>query len=195
MKSKEYRKGQESGRGSFRALGRSPRRLSQPALFAVSSIAIGLAGLPGLAHAEPPPEPSVTAPLPPIGPPGEPTVVIEGGSIVNLGATQRLAAYGVAGAGLVSALIGLGLGLQARAFNDDANSCHCTNGRCDYTGLSRTVDANQAAFASTVLFAAGGALIATGVVLYLTAPSRPAQLAVAPAVGPGTAGVAFRGAF
>jgi hypothetical protein len=63
----------------------------------------------------------------------------------------------------------------------------CTDGLCDPTsdGVERTNKAQSAALVSTIGFAAGGALLAGGLVLYFTAPKakETATLRVAPTPG------------
>jgi hypothetical protein len=63
--------------------------------------------------------------------------------------------------------------------------------------MSSTVSAQHAATASTIAFTAGGILAATGVVLYLTAPSggspAGARVGVSPVVGAAVGGIALQG--
>jgi hypothetical protein len=90
------------------------------------------------------------------------------------GKTQRKAAYitGVAGV----AGIGLGGYFGIVAFDRNARSKHeCRPDNpslCSSRGVELRHDAQTAATVSTVAFAAGGALLATGLVLWLTAPSQ-----------------------
>lgn len=95
-------------------------------------------------------------------------------------------------------VVGLGadvfFGLKAKSTYDEALT-HCrTTAACDPQGVSGGSDAHGQATVSTIAFVAGGALAATGVVLYLTRP-RSNAVQVAPAVGVNAAGVSLRGAF
>jgi hypothetical protein len=78
----------------------------------------------------------------------------------------------VGGAGVAALGVGAAFGLVAISKNNDAAS-HCpASPRCnDPQGVTLTNDAKSAAAGSTVAFAAGGALLAGGVVLFLTAPA------------------------
>jgi hypothetical protein len=93
---------------------------------------------------------------------------------------QRIAAATLTGAGVV----GLGVGAVFAGFAASAKSKQnstCTPAACS-NYLQATEDYDTAvrnATGSTVAFAAGGALAATGIILFLTAPRRTA----APAVG------------
>jgi hypothetical protein len=88
----------------------------------------------------------------------------------------------VGGAGVVALGVGGAFGLVAIGKNNDAAS-HCpASPRCnDQEGVNLTNDAKSAATASTIAFAAGGALLAAGVVLFLTAPSSSDRATGAPA--------------
>ncbi len=112
------------------------------------------------------------------------------------GSTQRLMGLVLAGAGVVGVGMGTYFGLAAKGKLDDSNAnnhCHDAN-RCDAAGLVLRSDAKSAATVSTVSLALGGAAIAGGVALYLTAPTGSA-LRVAPSVGRGGSGVLFAGSF
>jgi len=88
--------------------------------------------------------------------------------------------------------IGLGtfFGLQASSKWSDAKS-KCTDYpfSCGTEGQDLQSSAKSQATISTVMFVAGGALLATGAVLYFTAPK---QQNVALAIGPGCAFVQGR---
>jgi hypothetical protein len=100
----------------------------------------------------------------------------------------------------VGVALGSVFGLQAKSKNDEAlqpQNCR-TSSLCTPQGLSLTDDAKSAATISTIAFAAGGAALAAGVVLWLTAPSGGASrtgVRLAPAVGSGYGGVALGGAW
>jgi hypothetical protein len=60
---------------------------------------------------------------------------------------------------------------------NDASDRHCLggNGACDQSGVDLGGAARTNATISTVALAAGGGLLATGIVLYLAAGRRPAS--------------------
>ena len=97
----------------------------------------------------------------------------------STGGTQRLAGIAVAGVGVVGLIVGTTAGLVAKSKNDDALT-HCDAGFCDAEGLSLTSSAQSAAAISTIGFVLGGAALAGGAVLYLTAPRSTARAATAP---------------
>jgi hypothetical protein len=99
------------------------------------------------------------------------------------GSGQRTIGVVVGGLGLGSAVLGAVFGAKARSDNNDAKT-HCLiDSACDAAGISSTQDAQHAATYSTVLFAAGGVLLATGVVLYVTAPSSRSGAAASVGLG------------
>jgi len=104
-----------------------------------------------------------------------------------------IGALGVAGVG-----VGAAYGLRSKAKHDDAASrCDDAANRCDPQGAVDRHDAVVYGTASTIAFAAGGAALLGGVVLWATAPSdmpQSATLGVSPMVG-GTSGLTIRGAF
>ncbi len=114
--------------------------------------------------------------------------------------TQRILGIAVGAAGVVGVGVGTVFGLIAKSKNDQAlQNCRTTN-FCNPQGLSLTSDAKSAATISTIGFAAGGALLVAGVVLFVTAPkSAPstttARLQVAPWIDPRSGGVAMGGAW
>jgi hypothetical protein len=117
------------------------------------------------------------------------------------GKTQRIAAIavgatGIAGIGLGAVFGGLAVSKQT-ASNSDGH-CDASN-FCDETGLSLRRQAITSATISTVGFVAGGALVAGGVVLFLTAPSGPPSnvstggSSIGPAIAVGPAGLSITG--
>jgi hypothetical protein len=111
--------------------------------------------------------------------------------------TLGIVTAGVGAAGLV---VGSILGLEALSKNSDANAHHCGQAvqssdanTCDLTGVSLRQTAVNDGNLSTIAFAAGGVVFATGAVLWIMAPSGRVQ--AAPVVGAGTAGVVVRGNF
>jgi hypothetical protein len=97
-----------------------------------------------------------------------------------------------------AATLGVGIGFGARTFSleGDSNS-HCKGVLCDQTGVDDRQSARTSATISTATFVAGGVLVAGGLVVILTAPSRPRTQAlwVAPAVGAGRSDVVLGGAW
>lgn len=92
---------------------------------------------------------------------------------------RKTLAYAVGGLGIVGLGVGTIFGLQAMSKNSASNADnHCTNG-CDTVGKSARNDALSAARVSTVAFVLGGAALAAGVVLFVTAPTekKPDQTA------------------
>jgi hypothetical protein len=102
-------------------------------------------------------------------------------------------------------IVGLGLGT---AFAVDASSKkssyqqHETNGHCsDPQCATLSQSALSSANVSTVAFIAGGVLLATGAVLWLTAPAAPAEstegtgVAFVPMAGPDGVGAGVWGRF
>ncbi len=141
-----------------------------------------------------------------LGPPLTP----EGADAANIGSSQRTAGLVVGGVGIAGLALGSVFGILASGAKSDAKKA-CESGpsftypgTCDPTSRD-TVDksnsnAKSNATISTIGFIAGGALLAGGAVLYLTAPSAKsstsaARLRLAPAVSPGTAGAVLGGAF
>jgi serine/threonine-protein kinase len=68
---------------------------------------------------------------------------------------------------------------------------NCNQGVCNQQGLSSLDSAHTAATVSTIAFAAGGAALAGGALLYFLAPRAQsgAGLVVAPSAGAHTAGL------
>jgi len=90
------------------------------------------------------------------------------------GHTQRVLAYSLGGLGLVSLAGGGFLGLRARDLNQQSLE-HCLANEpnaCDQQGASLRGQAQNYGNAATAAVIAGGALVASGVVLLLTAPSK-----------------------
>jgi hypothetical protein len=110
------------------------------------------------------------------------------------GSTQRLIGFvtlGVGGAGL---LLGAVTGVVAMGKESDlSENPRCANNECGPSQQDQVDSYNSLRSVSTVGFIAGGVLAATGVVLVLTSPSRPASAHAALWLGPGSAG--FKGAF
>jgi hypothetical protein len=145
------------------------------------------------------PDPAATAAPPPQTPPlAEPPAAIA--SITpdaprSSWSTQRTVALVVGGVGVVGLGVGSVFGLMAQSKNDEARTPeNCpTETRCHSAGKALLDDASSAATISTIAFAAGGAALAAGVVLFVTAPSKRASAAATLRVVPG--GAALRHTF
>ncbi len=111
--------------------------------------------------------------------------------------TQQTLGLVVGGVGVVGVGLGSYFGVRAISKNSDAEE-HCPkSGFCvDDEGLSLTKKANKAATASNIAFIAGGVLVATGAVLYLTGGSKGGDsVALVPSVGPSAAAANLMGRF
>jgi hypothetical protein len=107
------------------------------------------------------------------------------------GSPQRVVGLVVGGAGIVG--VGLGTFFGLRAFgkwSDTKRACSDYPYGCGTEGTDLRSSAASAGTTSTIAFIAGGALLATGVVLYLTAPTK--KTSVAMAIGPQSVGVGGR---
>ena len=111
------------------------------------------------------------------------------------GSLRRTGGIVAGGVGLAGLAVGAVMAFVAKETYDGALA-HCPNGpnSCDAKGVQGGTSAHGQAAASTTAFAAGGILLAGGVVLYLTAPAVGA-VALAPAMGPTGAGVSLSGAW
>jgi hypothetical protein len=114
-----------------------------------------------------------------------------------VGSTQRVVGVVVAGVGLAGIIVGSVFGIEAQSKNSEAlkpENCR-TSTLCSPNGLSLTNDAKNSATISTVAFIAGGAAVAAGAVIWLTAPRAPAStgLRAVPVVGLGYGGLAIDG--
>lgn len=109
---------------------------------------------------------------------------------------QRPVALGVLGLGAAAAGVGVALGVVALEKNGQSNSDnHCNlKDFCDTTGAALRNDARAFGNGSTVALAAGGAVLAAGVLLFALAPeARERKVAVRVEAGP--LGLGLRGAW
>ncbi len=85
---------------------------------------------------------------------------------------QRTIGVALGGVGLVGVGLGTYFGLKAGSLNKDANAgCRPEDPtKCTVAGAALGADAKQAALGSTLSFALGGAAVAGGVIVFLTAP-------------------------
>jgi len=127
---------------------------------------------------------SNVAPVAP--PPVLPTPVVRTETYVPSG--WRIAAFTIGGVGVAGlALGGISGGLVASK-TGDANA-HCPSKACDATGWAAINDAKTFATISTIGFIAGGALVATAVILFVVAPHATRKMGFAPIVGPSFVGI------
>jgi hypothetical protein len=99
------------------------------------------------------------------------------------GRTRRILGLALGGAGIASLATGLGFGLAARsswqsAFDDGL--CDKDTLQCTREGQSRTSTARRHALVSDVVAGTGLALVAAGVILYITAPSKRTEIGITP---------------
>ena len=112
------------------------------------------------------------------------------------GRTRKLAGIAIGAGGIVAMGISGVVTLRARSHYKDALATDCMGSTtmCDDAGLAATHDARHQANIATGVFVVGAALAATGVVLYLTAPSKTASEHALRIVPTGT-GFALAGGF
>jgi serine/threonine-protein kinase len=111
--------------------------------------------------------------------------------------TQQVLGLVVGGVGLVGVGLGSYFGIRAISKNSDAET-HCPKGSLcnDTEGVDLSNKARQDAAASNIAFVAGGVLVATGAVLYLTGGRGDAdRVALVPLVAPGAAAATISGRF
>ena len=126
------------------------------------------------------PAPTTIAPASEPVPPAPPAESGEG---------RRILAYVLGGAGVVGLGLGAVFALKAKSTYDDSNA-YCPGGptHCNELGVSGGKDASAQATVSTISFIAGGALLASGIVVFVTAP-KDGGVTVQPTVGMAGAGL------
>ena len=121
-----------------------------------------------------------------------------GGEGDSPGSGRRIASLVLGGAGLVIAGVGGYFGIRTFSSWSDSKA-RCNDKGCDREGVDLASDAKTSGFISTIGLAAGGALFATGVILFLTAPSKPEKSSkkayFLPSAGPSSVGVLMGGVF
>jgi len=130
---------------------------------------------------------------PPAAPPVAASVVVTEEAPAPKGSTQRTIAVTLGIAGLAGIAAGTVLGVVSKSTYDDALS-HCPAGptSCDTEGVRGGESAHSEARASTVAFVAGGALLAAGLTLHVTAPRA---VTIAPTAGSHHAALNVTGAW
>jgi hypothetical protein len=135
---------------------------------------------------EPPAPPPVEGTRPSTPPPVELPSSASAAGASGLG-TQRFLALGVLGAGLIAGGVGAYFGGRAIELGEDAKRLGCASNGC-VPPAALLADQNSHTYgdASTVSFVVCGALLATGGILWFTAPSDKSQRAVVvvPGVSP-----------
>lgn len=111
------------------------------------------------------------------------------------GSTQRTLAFVAGGLGVVGVGIGTYFGLRAMSKKDDYEKHQDSDGAClDMACETLSGEASSAGNASTIAFVAGGALLATGVVLYFTAAGNGDETRAAVRIGAMAGARGVRGA-
>ena len=134
-------------------------------------------------------------------PAGAPATGPVAGDAPSPGRAPRIAGIAVGAAGVVGIAVGAALGFVAKSKWDGALA-GCQGGdktRCTPAAIGDGSGAAGLATGSTVSFIAGGALVATGLIVFLTAPSSKAPpstgVRFVPIVGPGVASGVLEGRF
>lgn len=96
------------------------------------------------------------------------------------GRAQRTASYVIGGVGLAGVGIAAAFGLDSIAKSDRASS-HCAGDVCDAEGVGLRDDALRSGDVATVSAVLGGAALASGIFLLVTAPSASPGRRAAPA--------------
>lgn len=143
----------------------------------------------------------VVAPIPPPPPQQPQQLVIDGPPREpesSPGKTQRIVGIVTGAAGLVALGVGGIVVLGAKSDYDDATKTCGTACPREQTTIAN--DARSSANVGGIVFGIGGALLVTGVVVFLTAPSKSASdsntaFRVVPTAGPGGGGMAMGGTF
>lgn len=125
---------------------------------------------------------------------------IPGAPASDSAASRRIAAYVTGGAGVVGVVLGAIMGSSAKTQWNQAQTQDCpTSTMCNATGVNLVSSAKTAATVADVGFIGGGVLVATGVVLFVTALPQgqrtTGQIVIAPVVDATRGGVLLRGSF
>ena len=109
--------------------------------------------------------------------------------------TQKLLGIITTGSGVAALAVGSFFGLNAASRWSDAKADCDPYPYCGESGKQLAQDAKRSGTVSTVAFIAGSALLAGGLVLWLTAPSEAPDTESALALGVGPGSVQLRGSF
>lgn len=138
--------------------------------------------------------PEPTAPAEPLASPSETThLPLPAAATPTSSNTQKLIGIITTGSGVAALAVGSFFGLQAAGRWSDAKANCDPYPYCGEDGQRLAHDAQQSGTISTIAFIAGGALLAGGVVLWLSAPSTTQETRTALAIGPGS--IQLRGSF
>lgn len=133
------------------------------------------------------PEPA-SAPMPVTAPHPPPSETHEAAPLLN---TQRMIALVFGGIGVAGVGVGTVFGLLSKSKHDDADQ-HCDGERCrDQAGVDLKAEARSKGNLSTAFFIIGGAGLASGVTLWLTAPNQGERVGTQFGIVPG--GVTVKG--
>jgi hypothetical protein len=110
----------------------------------------------------------------------------------------RYAGLAIGGVGVAGIAVGAVFGVQAISLNNDSNKDCNPQSSCGPTGVASRHDAQSAGNVSTIAFVAGGALLATGVTMFVLAkPHSNSGMALraTPLVSDRELGIDLQGAF
>jgi hypothetical protein len=116
------------------------------------------------------------------------------------GGAQRAVGWIVTTLGVASVGVGAGFGLSSLGKRNDART-HCTDAGCDAEGVSLRDDALRSGNISTITMIAGGAALAGGILLVLTAArdepphERAGRIRAVPTTASGGGGLSLQGVF
>lgn len=116
------------------------------------------------------------------------------------GVTQRTLGWVLTGLGAAGVGVGAGFGLSSIAKRSESRT-HCAADACDAAGVSLRDDAIRNGNIATIATIAGGAAVAGGLIVVLTAPSGPStheragRMRAAPTVAIGGGGLMLQGVF
>jgi hypothetical protein len=105
---------------------------------------------------------------------GDVTADVDIASAASARSSRHVVALVTGGVGIVGLGVGAAFGLAAKA-DGDAVKQACPASYCDDATIQRNASAHDKATVSTIAFAAGGAALVTGVVLWFTAPAVPTR--------------------
>lgn len=105
------------------------------------------------------------------------------------GSTQRILALVAGGAGVVGAGVGTVFALESQSKWNDAKTACGTGCGPGSRAYALNDQSRRAGTVAVVSFVAGGVLLATGAVLWLTAPSKDRTASVGAVLGPRSVGV------
>jgi hypothetical protein len=104
------------------------------------------------------------------GPPPPLSASADGGGSSRDGGAQRAVGWVALGIGVAGAAAGTFFGVRTLSQKSTVDE-HCVGSRCDDAGLRANDGAKDSATLSTIAFVVGGAALAAGIVLLVTAPS------------------------